>query len=77
MLINQKTMSGPMVPWPTVFNRLKANKGPTKALPEQLCKQRLMIHVKIDVGFFYSQISLISLKGDPCISLEFGAEFAG
>lgn len=36
MLINQKTMKSPMVSGLVAFNRLKANKGLTKALPEEL-----------------------------------------
>lgn len=36
MLINQKTMMSPMASWPVLFNRLKANMGLTKALPEEL-----------------------------------------
>lgn len=36
MLINQKTMMSPMASWPMLFNRLKANMGLTKALPEEL-----------------------------------------
>lgn len=36
MLINEKTMMSPMASGPTLFNRLKANKGLTKALPGEL-----------------------------------------
>lgn len=36
MLINQKTMMSPMVSWPVLFNRLKANVKLTKTLPEEL-----------------------------------------
>lgn len=36
MLINQKTTMSPMVSGPTLFNRLKANKGVPKALQEEL-----------------------------------------
>lgn len=35
MLINQKTMMSPMVSGPMLFDRLKANKGLTKALSEE------------------------------------------
>lgn len=52
MLINQKTMTSPIVSGPTLFNRLKANTGLTKALQEELLSLCLMINVKIDAGFF-------------------------
>lgn len=58
-------MMSPMASGSTLFNRLKANKGLTKGLPEEplvFANKRLMIHVKIDVGFFW-QTWLISPKG--------------
>lgn len=73
MLINQKTMMSPMASWPLLFNRIKANMGVRKALPEELwslqtvsdssCQDRCSVTDFIDFPKGRSIISLCGFLG--------------
>lgn len=64
MLINQKTMMSPMVSGPTLFNRLKANKGLTKALQEELWSLQTVSDLCQDICLlFYDRFDWFPQRG--------------